>query len=160
MKQTLFVFSDSTLSLMLGPPEKVLELHVCTIIPLFLTFQFKDYLVLPVGFLPNKILSAFRMGRQSHSKASVYCCNKCQKTKFYFSLICSDWTPLILSSFSAFSSSFGRRDENNLCFQHPQFLPKPLWQETFFMTLLFILMGLKRTCLVHLMSLGKLLSRT
>lgn len=85
-----------------GPLEKVLELYLGTIIPLFLIFQFKDFLVLPVGFLPNRILSAFRMGRQALSRDPVYWCidNKIQKTKFYFSWISSNWTLLILPSFS------------------------------------------------------------
>lgn len=161
MKHILFSYGSTLLVMWRSSRESfgTVSGYYYPLISPFLIFQFKDFLILPVRFLPYRILSSSRMGRQVFRRGLMYCCNEIQKSKFYFSLISSDWTLLILFSFSDKTTTFiwKKRWKPSVLPWPSALLPKTLWQRTFFMTLLFIPLGVRRMCLVHLMSLGKFL---
>lgn len=121
-------------------------------------FSVRRFLDFTSRFLPNKIHSAFRMGRQVLSRDSIYRCNKFQKTKFNFSLIFSDWSLLILYTFSSNTTFIWKKRWKPSVLPWPSVFYLKLCQGTFFMILLFIPIGVGRVCVVHLLSLGKFCS--
>lgn len=100
-----------------GPSEKVVELYLGTSIPLFLIFQFKNFLILPVGFCPLESSQPLGWADKASVETQRTVVTRFRKPNSIFR-----WYPQIeLFSFSLLFltkllPSFGGSDENHLCF--------------------------------------------